>query len=178
MGRWEPIATAPREPGRPLLLYPRPQPWQDRKATVFELNHDAGAFTWSQEDGPRLSLSDAVIQRIIRLATKRANLTYDELDQVLPADEFSPEQIEDVLNQLAEIGIDVVEENDEPEEGRSVPSMDRGTTESNQSELPAIYASVFEGYWNGSRWRPSTGLPCEPTHWMPMPSPPLTLVQQ
>jgi hypothetical protein len=41
---------------------------------------------------------------------------------------------------------------------------------------PTIYASAFEGYWDGSRWRTSTGMPCEPTHWMPMPAPPLTLV--
>jgi hypothetical protein len=178
MGGWKPIATAPREPGRPLLLYPRPQPQEDRKARVFELNQDAGAFKWSREDGPRLDLSDAVIQRMIRLAKKRGYITYDELDQVLPADEFSPEQIENALNQLAEMGIDLVEENDEREEGRAVPSIDRRTAEDDQSGLPAIYASVFEGHWDGNRWRTSTGMPCEPTHWMQMPSPPLTLVHQ
>jgi hypothetical protein len=42
----------------------------------------------------------------------------------------------------------------------------------------ANYASVFEGHWDGSSWRTSTGMPCEPTHWMPMPSPPLMLVRQ
>jgi hypothetical protein len=178
MGGWKPIATAPREPGRPVLLYPRPQPRDDRKARVFALNQDVGAFKWSRENGPLLDLSDAAVKRIIRLAKKRGYLTYDELDQVLPADEFPPEQIEDVVNQLAEIGIDLVEEINEPEEGQSVPFIDRGATESDQFELPAIYASVFEGYWDGSRWRTSTGLPCEPTHWMPIPRPPLTLVQQ
>ncbi|MFC5487587.1 RNA polymerase sigma factor region1.1 domain-containing protein [Microvirga aerilata] len=70
------------------------------------MNQDAGAFKWSSEDGPRLDLSHAAVQQIIRLAKKRGYVTYDELDQVLPADEFSPEQIEDVLNQLAEMGID------------------------------------------------------------------------
>jgi hypothetical protein len=178
MGGWKPIATAPRDPGRPVLLYPRPQPRDDRKARVFALNQDAGAFKWSREDGPRLDLSGAVIQQMIRLAKKRGYITYDELDQVLPADEFSPEQIEDVLNQLAEMGIDLVEENDEPEEGRSVPSIAKAATEDDPSGLPAIYTSIFEGYWDGSRWRTSTGMPCEPTHWLPMPSPPLTLVHQ
>ena len=178
MGGWKPIATALREPGRPILLYPRPQPREDRTARAFELNQDAGAFAWSREDGPRLDLSDAVIQRMIRLAKQRGYITYDELDHVLPADEFSPEQIEDVLNQLAEMGIDLVGENDEPAEGRSVPPIDTGTAEADQSGLSAIYASVFEGHWDGSRWRTSTGLPCEPTHWMLMPSPPLTLVHQ
>jgi hypothetical protein len=115
---------------------------------------------------------------MIRLAKKRGYITYDELDQVLPADEFSPEQIEDVLNQLAEMGIDLVEKNDEPEESRTVLSIDRGAAEDDQSGLSAIYTSVFEGHWDGGRWRTSSGMRCEPTHWMPMPSPPLTLVHQ
>jgi RNA polymerase primary sigma factor len=63
---------------------------------------------------------------MIRLAKKRGYIIYDELDQVLPADEFSPQQIEDVLNQLAEMGIDLVEENNEPEDGRSVHLQRQG----------------------------------------------------
>ncbi|ANY84287.1 hypothetical protein BB934_39385 (plasmid) [Microvirga ossetica] len=177
MGGWKPIATAPREPGRPLLLYPRPQLPEGRKARVFDRNQDAGAFNWGQDDRPRLDLTDVAVRQMIRLAKKRGSITYDELDRILPPDEFSPEQIEDVLNQLAEMGIDLVED-DEPEESQPVPSMDRGRAEDAQAGPPAIYASIFEGHWDGSRWRTSTGLPCEPTHWMPMPSPPLTLVHQ
>nr|WP_245439847.1 DUF551 domain-containing protein [Microvirga aerophila] len=42
----------------------------------------------------------------------------------------------------------------------------------------AIYGNVFEGYWDGTRWRSAGGVPCEPTHWMPLPSPPLALVNR
>jgi hypothetical protein len=113
---------------------------------------------------------------MIKLAKKRGYITYDELDQLLPPEEFSSDQIEDVLDQLSEMGIDLLEA-EELEGAR--PVVPRGErTRDDQLAPVAIYASVFEGYWDGSSWRTSTGRPCEPTHWMPMPSPPLTLVRQ
>src|SRR5689334_25368901 len=71
-------------------------------------------------DGPLLDLSDAAVKRMIKLAKKRGYVTYDELNEVLPPEEFSSEQIEDVLGQLSEMGINVVEseetdENAQPE---------------------------------------------------------------
>lgn len=69
-----------------------------------------------QSDGPLLDLSDAAVKRMIKLAKKRGYVTYDELNEVLPPEEFSSEQIEDVLGQLSEMGINVVEA-EEAEEG-------------------------------------------------------------
>ena len=69
-----------------------------------------------QSDGPLLDLSDAAVKRMIKLAKKRGYVTYDELNEVLPSEEFSSEQIEDVLGQLSEMGINVVE-SEEAEEG-------------------------------------------------------------
>jgi hypothetical protein len=60
-------------------------------------------------DGPLLDLSDPAVKRMLKLAKKRGYVTLDELDAVLPPDEFSPDQIEDVLSQLSEIGISVVD---------------------------------------------------------------------
>ncbi|WP_414473550.1 RNA polymerase sigma factor RpoD [Microvirga sp. M2] len=67
-------------------------------------------------DGPLLDLSDAAVKRMIKLAKKRGYVTYDELNEVLPPEEFSSEQIEDVLGQLSEMGINVVE-SEETDEG-------------------------------------------------------------
>ncbi|MGO4571282.1 RNA polymerase sigma factor RpoD [Microvirga sp. 2TAF3] len=69
-----------------------------------------------QSDGPLLDLTDAAVRRMIKLAKKRGYVTYDELNEVLPSEEFSSEQIEDVLGQLSEMGINVVE-SEEAEEG-------------------------------------------------------------
>ena len=60
-------------------------------------------------DGPLLDLSDPAVRRMIKLAKRRGYVTLDELDEVLPRDVFSPEQIEDVISQLSELGIDVAE---------------------------------------------------------------------
>ncbi|MFN3688819.1 RNA polymerase sigma factor RpoD [Salinarimonas sp.] len=69
-------------------------------------------------DGPLLDLTDAAVKRMIKAARKRGWVTYDELNSVLPPDEFSSEQIEDVLGQLSEMGINVVD-NEEADEAAS-----------------------------------------------------------
>ncbi|TVR10453.1 MAG: RNA polymerase sigma factor RpoD [Salinarimonadaceae bacterium] len=69
-------------------------------------------------DGPLLDLSDAAVKKMIKSARKRGYVTYDELNEVLPSEEFSSEQIEDVLGQLSEMGINVVEA-EEVEEGQA-----------------------------------------------------------
>ena len=70
-----------------------------------------------QADGPLLDLTDQSVKRMVKAAKKRGYVTYDELNQVLPSEEFNSEQIEDVLGQLSEMGINVVEA-EEAEEGR------------------------------------------------------------
>ena len=65
-------------------------------------------------DGPLLDLTDQAVRRMIKLAKKRGYVTYDELNEVLPSEEFTSEQIEDVLGQLSEQGINVVD-NEDPE---------------------------------------------------------------
>ncbi len=62
-----------------------------------------------QTDGPLLDLTDAAVKKMIKTARKRGYVTYDELNEVLPPEEFSSEQIEDVLGQLSEMGINVIE---------------------------------------------------------------------
>ena len=67
------------------------------------------------QDSPLLDMSDAAVKKMIKAAKVRGFVTYDELNKVLPSEEFSSEQIEDTLSMLSEMGINVVE-NDEAEE--------------------------------------------------------------
>ncbi|MBM6592434.1 RNA polymerase sigma factor RpoD [Microvirga pudoricolor] len=85
--------------------------------------------TEPQGDGPLLDLSDAAVKRMIKLAKKRGYVTYDELNEVLPSEEFSSEQIEDVLGQLSEMGINVVE-SEEAEEGEKAEGAEEEEAES------------------------------------------------
>jgi RNA polymerase primary sigma factor len=65
------------------------------------------------QDSPVLDHSDAAVKRLIRTAKQRGYVTLDELNSVLPSDETSPEQIEDVMAMLNDMGITVVESEEE-----------------------------------------------------------------
>src|SRR5690606_37631294 len=67
----------------------------------------------------------------------RGYITYDELNKVLPAEEFSSEQIEDAMSTLSEVGIQIVESDEVEEEekegeyesGGNISSDDTGRTD-------------------------------------------------
>jgi RNA polymerase primary sigma factor len=66
-------------------------------------------------DGPLLDLNDAAVKKMIKAAKTRGFVTHEELNKVLPSEEFSADQIEDVMSQLNEMGINVVESEEEAE---------------------------------------------------------------
>jgi RNA polymerase primary sigma factor len=66
-------------------------------------------------DAPLLDLSDQAVKRLIKVGKTRGFITYDELNEVLPSEEVSSEQIEDIMAMFSELGINVVEA-DEVEE--------------------------------------------------------------
>lgn len=65
-------------------------------------------------DSPLLDLSDAAVRRMIKLAKKRGYVTHEQINAVLPSEEVTSDQIEDVFAMLNEMGINVVE-NEEAE---------------------------------------------------------------
>jgi RNA polymerase primary sigma factor len=67
------------------------------------------------QDSPVLDLSDAGVKRLIKLAKGRGYVTLDEINAVLPSDETSTEQIEDIMAMFSEMGITVVESEEESE---------------------------------------------------------------
>ena len=66
-------------------------------------------------DSPLLDLSDAAVKRMLKIAKKRGWVTQDELNAVLPSEEISSDQIEDMNAMLSEMGINVVESEDAEE---------------------------------------------------------------
>ncbi len=82
------------------------------KATVAATGSEAKA---EGNDAPLLDLNETSIKKLIARAKKRGYITYDELNEALPQDQMSSEQIEDVMSALSEMGINIIE-NDEPAE--------------------------------------------------------------
>ncbi len=71
-----------------------------------------------QEQETSLDMSQAAVKKMIAEARERGYITYDQLNQVLPPDQVSSEQIEDVMSMLSEMGINIIEE-EESEEGEA-----------------------------------------------------------
>src|SRR4051812_14733873 len=59
---------------------------------------------------PLLDLSDAAVKKMIKQAKKRGYVTHEQLNAVLPSEEVSSDQIEDIYAMLNEMGINVVEQ--------------------------------------------------------------------
>ncbi|MGH6880717.1 MAG: RNA polymerase sigma factor RpoD, partial [Hypericibacter sp.] len=64
-------------------------------------------------DGPLLDSVSASVKKLVTRGKERGYVTYDELNQALPADKVSSEQIEDTMAMLNELGVNVVESEDE-----------------------------------------------------------------
>ncbi|TYB81254.1 RNA polymerase sigma factor RpoD [Maritimibacter fusiformis] len=84
----------------------------------------------SQDDTPvSADTSQAQIKKMIAEAREKGYITYDQLNQVLPPDQSSSEQIEDVMSMLSEMGINIIED-EEAEEDDQKGSTDVVTTSS------------------------------------------------
>jgi RNA polymerase primary sigma factor len=79
--------------------------------------------------GPLLDLSDAAVKKMIKQAKKRGFVTFDQLNEVLPSESTSPEQIEDVMAMLSDMGINVSENDDEAEDEDKEEEADEPDTE-------------------------------------------------
>ncbi|MCA8896948.1 MAG: hypothetical protein KDA48_16945, partial [Amphiplicatus sp.] len=93
--------------------------------------------TEAQHDGPILDLTDANVKKLIKTAKARGYVTYDELNSILPSEEFSTDQIEDVMAQLSEMGINVVE-HDEDEEEEPAAADDGGDDDEEAEPARAV----------------------------------------
>src|SRR5476649_669275 len=71
-------------------------------------------------DGPLLDLTDAGVKKFIKQAKARGYVTMDELNKVLPSEEVTSEAIEDTLAMLSEMGVNVVEAEEEATEATEV----------------------------------------------------------
>ena len=64
------------------------------------------------EQDVSLDLSQAAVKRMIADAKERGYITYDQLNSVMPPEQVSSEQIEDVMSMLSEMGINIIENED------------------------------------------------------------------
>ncbi|WP_428680565.1 RNA polymerase sigma factor RpoD [Sphingopyxis sp.] len=77
---------------------------------------NTAADTDTDTDGPLIDLNEADVKKLIARGKKRGYLTYDELNAALPQDQMSSEQIEDIMSAISDMGINIVESDEDVQE--------------------------------------------------------------
>jgi RNA polymerase primary sigma factor len=95
-----------------------------------------------EKDSPLLDLSDAAVKRFIKTAKARGFVTLDALNAVLPSEEVSPDQIEDTMSMLSDMGITVVESEDPEEAAASADGEDASEDDEPSRAVVVSSASV------------------------------------
>jgi len=105
-----------------------------------KINGSAGGNDGSDEggDAPLLDLNEASVKKLIARAKKRGYITVDELNNALPQDQMSTDQIEDVMAALNDMGVNIVENDEageEPDDNNNdeADSIDGGSEEDDGS---------------------------------------------
>ena len=70
-----------------------------------------------------LDMSQTAVKKMIAEARERGYITYDQLNQVLPPDQVSSEQIEEVMSMLSEMGINIIEDEEVEEEEKGATDL-------------------------------------------------------
>ena len=91
--------------------------------------------TEANTDGPLLDLTDAGVKKFIKQAKARGYVTMEELNKVLPSEEVTPDAIEDTLAMLSEMGVNVVEAEDDAAEATGTDVA--AAAETSVAEAPA-----------------------------------------
>ena len=93
----------------------------------------------SPQDSSLLDMSNRAVKKMIKSAKAEGFVNYKELNKVITAEKYTSEQIEDVMSLLSEMGISVVE-NDDQEESHSDEKVEAEkpakTTSSDRTDDP------------------------------------------
>ena len=90
-------------------------------------------------DGPLLDLTDAGVKKFIKQAKARGYVTMEELNKVLPSEEVTPDAIEDTLAMLSEMGVNVVEAEEDAQEQQSTDVAAAASTGVAEAPAKAAY---------------------------------------
>ncbi|OQW43274.1 MAG: RNA polymerase sigma factor RpoD [Proteobacteria bacterium SG_bin5] len=91
-------------------------------------------------DAPLIDLNDASVKKLIARANKRGYITYDELNEALPQEQMSSDQLEDIMSALNEMGVNIVENEDagEDAEAEEQPEEEIDSADPGDGSAPAF----------------------------------------
>ncbi|MEY3308391.1 MAG: polymerase sigma factor [Pseudomonadota bacterium] len=90
-----------------------------------------------------LDMSQTAVKKMIADARERGYITYDQLNTVLPPEQVSSEQIEDVMSMLSEMGINIIED-DEAEEAEPAGELVETTSSSREVTVSGTTSETLD----------------------------------
>jgi RNA polymerase primary sigma factor len=97
-------------------------------------NEDENRDREENSDGPLIDNVNQTVKNLIKKGKERGYLTYDEVNAALPQEEMSSEQIEDVMSALSEMGVNVVENEDQEDGGNDSKAEDEKSVAGNVAD--------------------------------------------
>jgi RNA polymerase primary sigma factor len=107
---------------------------------MTKMNGGGSDESGESTDAPLIDLNDASIKKLVARAKKRGYITYEQLNEALPQDQMSSDQLEDVMSALNEMGINIVENDEAGEDGDEPdqPEDEVESVDSSEESAPAL----------------------------------------
>lgn len=98
------------------------------KSSPTELNEDLESTEGKDK------IKEKSVKQLIAKGKARGFITYDEFNEALPEDRLSSEQIEEVMSMLADMGINLIDDEDVESEEKKTKVLNVGEDEDDDSE--------------------------------------------
>ena len=93
---------------------------KNKPTNVTDKDREDGSESTST---PKGSL-EQIVKKLVKKGKEQGFITYDEMNKALPAQEFSSEQIEDAMATITDVGVQIVESEDDFEESADADDKD------------------------------------------------------
>tara|TARA_Y100001970_G_scaffold188311_1_gene229048 strand:+ start:2353 stop:4275 length:1923 start_codon:yes stop_codon:yes gene_type:complete len=87
-------------------------------------------------DSALIDMSDRDVKKMIKTAKSQGFVTYDQLNKVTSSEDLTSEQIEDVMSMLSEMGINVIENEEEEQATETVPTKKTTSERADRTDDP------------------------------------------
>jgi RNA polymerase primary sigma factor len=114
-------------------------------ATQPEVEDSAGG------DAPLIDLNDAQVKKLLAKAKRRGYLTIDELNAAVPQDQFTADQIEDIMSAINDMGVQIVESDEAGEDAEDQEEEDVETVDHIGENDPRSLTSTVKKTGTGDR---------------------------
>ncbi|KKC25887.1 RNA polymerase sigma factor RpoD [Sphingomonas sp. SRS2] len=97
----------------------------------------------AEGDAPLIDLNEGSLKKLIARAKRKGYITYEQLNEALPQDQMTSDQLEDVMSALNEMGVNIVENEDAGEDEQPDDDAEDAAAASDEGDTgPALTTTV------------------------------------